>query len=58
MMAGDGQGTWMRRIVLAAMAALGLAGSAVAAQPPPKVVGAADGIFAAFATHPVVALGE
>ena len=48
----------MRRIVLAAMVALGLAGSAVAAQPPPKVVGAADGIFAAFATHPVVALGE
>src|ERR1700741_4452960 len=28
------------------------------AAPPPKVVNAADGIFAAFKTHPLVGLGE
>lgn len=47
----------MRRALLAAVAVLGLVSSAVAA-PPPKVVPAADGVFAAFGSHPLVGLGE
>jgi hypothetical protein len=35
-----------------------LSASAAVAQSPPKVVGAADGIFMAFQSHPLVALGE
>jgi hypothetical protein len=47
----------MRRALLATVAVLGLMSSASAA-PPPKVVSAADGIFAAFQSHPLVGLGE
>jgi hypothetical protein len=47
----------VRHILLAALAAISLMGSAAAA-PPPKVVSATDGIFAAFEGHPLVGLGE
>jgi hypothetical protein len=47
----------MRRSLLVTLAVFGLVGSAAAA-PPPKVASAADGIFAAFESHPLVGLGE
>lgn len=52
----------MRRIVLMATAVLAAfcvaAAAASPSPPPPKVVNAADGIFAAFGSHPLVGLGE
>jgi len=48
----------MGRIPLAAATVLAAFFLAAAGPPPPKVVNAADGIFAAFETHPLVGLGE
>ena len=48
----------MKRILLAALALLACAGPVCAAPPPPKVTGAADGIFEAFRTRPLVGIAE
>lgn len=47
---------WILALVCAAL--LAMSSPAVAAPPAPKVTPAADGIFDAFKTHPLVGLGE
>ena len=48
----------MKQILACLLLLLALPSSTAIAAPPPKAVKAADGIFTAFQTHPLVGLGE